>query len=116
MEKDNIKENQDIKKENIEAFKTILGDDGNKAENKKSCINYISANTLDQLIIVAFSAILLLLSDTVLKLFGYMFVKEAGVLLLAGGIFYFILNCIYEPIMEKTNLKNTIGKKILNVN
>ena len=45
-----------------------------------------------------------------------MFIRETGALVIAGGIIYFILNCIYAPIMKKTKMKNTIAKKILNIN
>jgi hypothetical protein len=45
-----------------------------------------------------------------------MFVRDNGSIILAGGIIYFIINCIYAPIMEKSKLENTFGKKILNMN
>jgi len=42
-----------------------------------------------------------------------MFIQGTGAIVIAGGIIYFILNCIYAPIMEKSKVKNTIAKKIL---
>jgi len=110
--------NQEAKEQNtnLEIEGLINGENNDEDINKNSSIKVILANVLDQVLIVASSAVLLLLCDFVLKLFGYMFTREAGALMLAGGIIYFILNCIYAPIMEKTKMKNTIAKKILNIN
>ncbi|HEX9025126.1 MAG TPA: RDD family protein [Clostridium sp.] len=111
-------ESQELKVENtnIEIEGLINGDNNDEDINKNSSIQVILANVLDQLLIIASSAVLLLLCDFVLKLFGYMFIRETGALVIAGGIIYFILNCIYTPIMENTKMKNTIAKKILNIN
>ena len=110
--------NQEVKEQNtnLEIEGLINSENNDEDINKNSSIKVILANVLDQVLIVASSAVLLLLCDFVLKLFGYMFTRESGSLMLAGGIIYFILNCIYEPIMEKTKMKNTIAKKILNIN
>lgn len=124
MEKDNIKEKK-IKNEleeteiktsngentNIEIQKLISDEDN----VKESFAKVILSNILDQSLVIAGSAIMLLLSDLVLRGFGYMFVRETGALVLAGGIIYFILNCIYAPIIENSKLKNTVGKRILNI-
>ena len=109
---------QEVKEQttNFEIEGLINGENNDDDINNKSSIKVILANVLDQVLIVASSAVLLLLCDFVLKLFGYMFIREAGALMLAVGIIYFILNCIYEPIMEKTKMKNTIAQKILNIN
>jgi len=111
-------ESQELKVENtnIEIEGLINGDNNDEDINKNSSIQVILANVLDQLLIIASSAVLLLLCDFVLKLFGYMFIRETGALVIAGGIIYFILNCIYTPIMENTKMRNTIAKKILNIN
>ncbi|EKQ55131.1 MULTISPECIES: RDD family protein [unclassified Clostridium] len=85
-------------------------------DDKESSGRIIFANILDQVLIVAGSALLLLICDLVLKLFGYMFVRDNGALILAGSIIYFIINCIYVPILEKSKLKGTIAKRILNMN
>ena len=145
MEKDNIKENQikseveetevqtsnmettetqadtknpEVKEENtnIEIQGLVNDEENNENVKENSSMKVILANVLDQLLIVASSAVLLLLCDFVLKIFGYMFIRETGALVIAGGIIYFILNCIYAPIMKKTKIKNTIAKKILNIN
>lgn len=82
---------------------------------KESVGKGILANFLDQLILVACSCLLVVLIDLILKAFGYMFVRDNGALILAGGIVYFILNSIYVPAMEKSKLGNTIAKKILSI-
>ena len=134
MEKENIKENQvnseveetEVQTSNIETTETgietqeSLGNNevqelvNNEKVNKTSSVKIIFANILDQLLVLAGSAVLLLLIDVILKSFGYMFVKESGAIVLAGAIVYFVINCIYTPIMETSKIKNTIGKKILN--
>ena len=145
MEKDNINENginseveeMEVQTSNIETTKVenniknqtlnedntnselhglINGENSDEDINENSSIQVILANILDQLLIVAASAVLVLLCSVVLKLFGYMFTEGTGSVVLAGGIIYFILNCIYAPIMEKSKAKNTIAKKILNIN
>ena len=101
---------------NSELHALINGENSDDDINESSSIQVILANALDQLLIVAASAVLVLLCSVVLKLFGYMFTEGTGSVVLAGGIIYFILNCIYAPIMEKSKAKNTIAKKILNIN
>jgi len=142
LEKDNIKENQikseveetEVQASNIETTETgvstknqevkeedtnieiegLKNDEKNDADiNENSSKKFILANILDQLLVVAASSVLVLLCDVVLRLFGYMFIQGTGAIVIAGGIIYFILNCIYAPIMEKSKVKNTIAKKIL---
>ena len=140
MEKDSIKENQikseveetEVQTSNIETTEVdistknqevkeettnseIQGLINDEDKNENSCIKVILANVLDQVLLVAASAILVLLCDMILGLFGYMFVKGTGAIVIAAGIIYFIVNCIYAPIMEKSKAKNTIGKNILNI-
>ncbi|AVK49623.1 RDD family protein [Clostridium sp. MF28] len=132
MEKDNLNENEindeveenEIKKisdteeetdnnVNKEVESLITSDE---ESDKQASSKIILANALDQLLMIAGSALLVLLCDIILKLCGYMFVRDNGSIILAGGIIYFIINCIYAPIMEKSKLENTFGKKILNMN
>jgi hypothetical protein len=132
LEKDNLNENEindeveenEIKKisnteeetdnnVNKEVESLITSDE---ESDKQSSSKFILANALDQLLMIAGSALLVLLCDIILKLCGYMFVRDNGSIILAGGIIYFIINCIYGPIMEKSKLENTFGKKILNMN
>jgi len=141
LEKDNIKENQikseveetEVETSNIETTEAEISTKNQKSKeentnveiqglkndadiNENSSKKFILANILDQLLVVAASSVLVLLCDVVLRLFGYMFIKGTGSIVIAGGIIYFILNCIYAPIMEKSKAKNTIAKKILNIN
>jgi hypothetical protein len=145
LEKDNIKQNQiksevegtEVQTSNMETTETqadtknpevkaentnieiqgLINDENNDEDiNGNSANKFILANILDQLLVVAASAVLVLLCDVVLRLFGYMFIKGTGSIVIAGAIIYFILNCIYAPIMEKSKAKNTIAKKILNIN
>ncbi|WP_026886236.1 RDD family protein [Clostridium beijerinckii] len=132
MEKDNLNENEindeveeneiksisDTEEEtdsnvNKEVESLITSDE---KSDKQSSSKIVLANALDQLLMIAGSSLLVLLCDIILKLCGYMFVRDNGSIILAGGIIYFIINCIYAPIMEKSKLENTFGKKILNIN
>jgi hypothetical protein len=113
-EAENSTKKQEIKEENADIEIQGLKNDMDINENPSK--KFILANILDQLLVVAASTVLVLLCDVVLSLFGYMFVKGTGAIVIAGGIIYFILNCIYAPIMEKSKAKNTIAKKILNIN
>lgn len=138
MEKDNVKENEtnsdmeetevqasgaenteEVTNDTEEAAVTVSEEIENSTSeevNRKSAASgVILANILDQLLIVVCSSLLVFLCNLVLKLFGYMFIQGNGSIILAGGIIYFILNCIYVPIMEKTKLRTTIAKKILNI-
>ncbi len=132
MEKDNEKENlikseeegTEVQASKDETAVTLVNTKeqevkdliGKEDNDKKSFSKIILANVLDQVLIIAGSSLLLLLSDLILKIFGYMFVRDNGSLILAGGIIYFIINCIYAPIMEKSKLKKTFAKKILDIN
>jgi len=140
LENNNIKENEimneveenEVKASNIETTETKeknekVMDENVNAEihnlvnektkkNEKSCSKGILANILDQALLIVSSAVLVMLCDQILKLFGYMFVQGTGAIILAAGIIYFILNCLYAPIMEKSKAKATIANKILNIN
>jgi hypothetical protein len=103
LEKDNIKENQiksrveetEVQTSNMEATETqadtknsevkegntnieiqglVSDEENNENVKQNSFMKVILANILDQLLIVASSAVLLLLCDFVLKIFGYMFI------------------------------------------
>ena len=126
MEKDNIKEDEirnDMEEAAVEAVNTVEESDRNEEDNftedavydEESLGKNMLANILDQLLLVATSSLLVLLCDLILKLFGYMFVKDNGSIFLAGIVIYFILNCIYSPIMNKARLEGTIAKKILSI-
>lgn len=75
----------------------------------------VFANLLDQLVILASSSLILLIADLVMRMFGYQFIREAGVLVTVVMCVYFVINCFYKQLMERTKLKNTIAKRILNL-
>ncbi|WP_196051150.1 RDD family protein [Clostridium butyricum] len=135
MEKDNVKENEtevntDEKEENsVELSKEHEENTNNelqdliedheevdsKENNKPSFGKEIFANLLDQFVILAGSAVILLIADVVMRMFGYQFVRETGILVAVVMCVYFVINCFYVQLMERTKLKNTIAKKILNL-
>lgn len=136
MEKDNVKENEtevntdekeensvELSKEHEENTNNELQDliedheeeVGSKENNKPSFGKEIFANLLDQFVILAGSSIILLIADVVMRMFGYQFVRETGILVAVVMCVYFVINCFYVQLMERTKLKNTIAKKILNL-
>lgn len=136
MEKDNVKENEtevntDEKEENsVELSKEHEENTNNelqdliedheeevdsKENNKPSFSKEIFANLLDQFVILAGSSVILLIADVVMRMFGYQFVRETGILVAVVMCVYFVINCFYVQLMERTKLKNTIAKKILNL-
>lgn len=108
-------ETTEVKNENAntESYNLVNGEEEKK---EKSCGKGVLANILDQTLLIASSAVLVILCDQILKLFGYRFVQGTGAIIFAAGIIYFILNCLYAPIMENSKAKATIANKILNVN
>ena len=135
MEKDNVKENEtevntDEKEENsVELSKEHEENTNNelqdliedheevdsKENNKPSFGKEIFANLLDQFVILAGSSVILLIADVVMRMFGYQFVRETGILVAVVMCVYFVINCFYVQLIERTKLKNTIAKKILNL-
>lgn len=129
MDKDNLKENETEEKNSIDFSKEseentnselqdlIEGQEENSLEtdSKSSLAKGIFANLLDQLIVLAGSSLILLITDLIMHAFGYQFIRETGVLVSAVMVIYFIINCLYTQLMERTKLKNTIAKRILNL-
>lgn len=126
MEKDNVKENEtevnteekysvEISNGHEENADNEIQNDSNSKESQVSFGKVIFANFLDQLIIVAGSSVILLVADLIMRIFGYQFVREGYALVSALMCVYFVINCFYERLMEKTKLKKTIAKKILNL-
>ena len=136
MEKDNVKENEtevntdekeensvELSKEHEENINNELQDliedheeeVDSKENNKPSFGKEIFANLLDQFVILAGSSVILLIADVVMRMFGYQFVRETGILVAVVMCVYFAINCFYVQLMERTKLKNTIAKKILNL-
>ncbi len=136
MKKDNLKENEnevnteekkehdvDLSKGNEDNTNNELQDliEGHEekidSENisRPSFGREVFANLLDQLLILAGSSIVLLIADLVMHMFGYQFIRETGVLVTVVMSVYFVINCFYTQLMERTKLKNTIAKRILNL-
>lgn len=123
MEKDNIKENEtevttEEKKQNVDFSKESENNelkDLIKGDREPSFGKETFANILDQFIILAGSSIILLITDLIMRAFGYQFVREGGVLAMVVMFIYFVINCFYTQLMERTKLKNTIAKRILNL-
>ena len=126
MEKDNLKETEvtteektenkvDISKETNEFQDLIEGNSEKHTKKKASFGKELFANILDQAVVLAASAIIVLIVDLIMRIFGYQFVREMGALLSVILGTYFVVNCFYAPIMERTKLKNTIAKRILNL-
>ena len=129
MDKDNLKENETEEKNSIDFSKEseentnselqdlIEGQEENSLEtdSKSSLAKGIFSNLLDQLIVLAGSSLILLITDLIMHAFGYQFIRETGVLVSAVMVVYFIINCLYTQLMERTKLKNTIAKRILNL-
>lgn len=126
MEKDNVKENEtevnteekysvEISNGHEENADNEIQNDSNSKESQVSFGKVIFANFLDQLIIVAGSSVILLVADLIMRIFGYQFVREGYALVSALMCVYFVINCFYEQLMEKTKLKKTIAKKMLNL-
>lgn len=98
--------------ESSEIYQVINGEEDEKKGQKSiPFFKNILANVLDQVIILAFSGVSMLLFDFIIRIIGYMVVMPVQVLL----TIYFIVNCLYGPIMQKTKLRKTIAKKILNI-
>lgn len=117
-----------MNKENSEIKELINSEETNteatKAENKKvkdtevkdnSGLKRGVSNILDQSILLAASALLTILIDYILPLAGYRLVTESGAAFLFTLCIYFIGNCIYGIIVDKTKSKKTIAKKMLNL-
>lgn len=108
-EENNINENEEI---NSEA-KELLSKEENQINGccKSSLIKRIFAGVIDQLITLSISGIALIIFDFVIKFAGYKVSMPLGILM----IFYFIANVLYMPIMDRTKLEKSIGKRILNI-
>lgn len=108
---DEINNDNNETMESSEIDQVINEEDKEKEQRHIPFFKNILANILDQVIILAFSSVSMLLFDFIIRIIGYMVAMPAQVLL----IIYFIVNCIYGPIMKKTKLRKTIAKKILNI-
>ena len=81
-------------------------------ENKKhSIVNDVLGTIMDQLAMLCVSALILLVFGYIIKFVGYYVVMPIPVLL----IIYFIVGCLYAPILRHSRLKKTIGEKITKI-
>lgn len=125
MKKDKAIENETKEKEtlntevaeeiNSEVEKLATNEDDLDLQENSGTGKEIFSNILDQLILAAISSVLVVIIDFALNAAGYRFVRDNGSIVGAGAIIYFILNCIYAPLMAKTKDKKTIAKKILSI-
>lgn len=130
MEKENITENEtkeemtlnekDSRESKVNEINTEIEElvsNGKKSdeENSSSTGKEIMANILDELLLAAISSVLVVIVDFCLNAAGYRFVRDNGSIIGAAAIIFFIMNCIYAPLMAKTKAKKTIAKKILSI-
>lgn len=86
-----------------------------KSEDKKEegkgmkFLKKVLSGIIDQIISIAISLILLIVFDFLLKVVG-LYIAEREPMFL---IMYIIVNIFYTPICTSTNLKETIGKKVI---
>lgn len=73
----------------------------------------IFAKVLDEAISLGVASLLMVVFDLILRLIGFRIVDTAYVAMLF--IFFFIVNCLYSPIMEKVKDGRTFGKRIMNI-
>lgn len=73
----------------------------------------IFAGVLDQAISLGVAALLMVIFDLILRLIGFKIVDTAYITMLL--VFFFIVNCLYSPIMEKVKDGRTFGKRIMNI-
>lgn len=130
MEKDKIAENKTDEKEvsnaeiseekktnesNVEIEELITSTENSEVKENSGIGRKILVNILDQLILAAMSSVLVVIIDFCMNAVGYRFTRDNGSIIGAAAIIYFIFNCIYGPLMEKTKSKKTIAKKILSI-
>lgn len=97
--------------EEIEVMETVeeIVEETKKEEDSKALkfFKRILAGVIDQIISIAVALLLLIVTDLVLKLFGFYIALREPMFL----IMYIIVNIVYGPICESTKLRETIGKK-----
>ncbi|MDU5106301.1 hypothetical protein [Clostridium sp.] len=105
--------NEEVIKESIEENKSIEDViEETKREKDSKALRFfkrILAGVIDQIISIALALLLLIVTDLVLKLFGFYIASREPMFL----IMYVIVNVIYGPICASTKLKDTIGRKTM---
>ncbi|MBE6053951.1 MAG: hypothetical protein E7212_08570 [Clostridium sartagoforme] len=109
-------DNEELKNEEItnETIEEVNGEiiNAEKAKEDSKGIRFLKrvlAGVIDQIISVALALLLLILTDLLLKLFGFYIAEREPMFL----IMYIIVNILYGPICASTKLKDTIGRKTM---
>ncbi len=121
-EENNINEKEDTilndtkakEETNNETKELLMGEtneNNSNEEEKPSLLKKIFASVIDQLVTISISGIALIIFDFIIGFMGYKVSMPIGILI----IFYFIVNALYIPLMEKTKLRKSIGRKIINI-
>lgn len=95
---------------NLEEGKVVL-DEIPLIKEEVTLFDSIQASIIDQIVIGGASYILLIIFDFIMKLVNLRVVDKMGIYV----IIYIIVNIIYSPIMEKTKMNNTVGRKVSNI-
>lgn len=111
---DNKELNNEVKEEikEIETAEEIVEEtvEETKKEEDSKALKFfkrILAGVVDQIISIALALLLIIVTDLVLKLFGFYIAEREPMFL----IMYVIVNIVYSPICTSTKLKDTIGRK-----
>ncbi|ACD23124.1 MULTISPECIES: RDD family protein [unclassified Clostridium] len=121
-EENNINEKEDTilndtkakEETNNETKELLMGEtneNNSNEEEKPSLLKKIFASVIDQLVTISISGIALIIFDFIIGFMGYKVSMPIGILI----IFYFIVNALYIPLMEKTKLRKSIGRKVINI-
>lgn len=99
---DSKEEDSTIKKEQTKVKK--------ESKTKKvGFINRVIQGVIDQILNILVALLILLAVDGILHLMGLYIAQRISMFF----IIYVITNILYEPILEKTKLKTTVGKRLL---
>ncbi|NFI93463.1 RDD family protein [Clostridium botulinum] len=121
-EENNINEKEDTilndtkakEETNNETKELLMGETNENNSNEEenpSVLKKIFASVIDQLVTISISGIALIIFDFIIGFMGYKVSMPIGILI----IFYFIVNALYMPLMEKTKLRKSIGRKVINI-
>ena len=102
--------NEEATNEAMEEIKVIETVEETKKEEDSKALKFLKrilAGVVDQIISIAVALLLLIVTDLLLKLFGFYIAEREPMFL----IMYVIVNIIYGPICVSTKLKDTIGRK-----
>ncbi|MBZ9690377.1 RDD family protein [Clostridium sp. M14] len=121
-EENNINEKEDTilndtkakEESNNETKELLMGETNENNSNEEenpSLLKKIFASVIDQLVTISISGIALIIFDFIIGFMGYKVSMPIGILI----IFYFIVNALYMPLMEKTKLRKSIGRKVINI-